>query len=157
MSFINKYFDQHIEYPSVCGNILPHGEYWEYISSTFINGFLNYYKPISCFAINRYTETQQKFFNNVDNFIKNKVHHTKFNVIDDDVLFLGKSKNNGEYILIWMDCDVSDCCIGRFITDDPEEVIIYQFKEWVIDRAEDIAGGLFIELPVNNINGWVGF
>jgi len=50
------YFEDQIEYPrDVVSNPLPYGEVWTYISSTFLNGFINYVKPIKIFLIDRYT------------------------------------------------------------------------------------------------------
>lgn len=55
MSDFMKYFDMDIEYPShVAIDILPWNTLWQYISSTFLNGLINYVKPIKIFVLGRY-------------------------------------------------------------------------------------------------------
>ncbi len=59
MKTIWDYFDKTVEHPrEVADNPIPYGTVWTYISSTFLNGFINYVKPIGCYVVNRYTREE---------------------------------------------------------------------------------------------------
>ena len=54
------YFDEQIEYPNnIVSNPIPYGEVWTYVSSTFLNGFINYVKPVKIFLIDRYVPNDE--------------------------------------------------------------------------------------------------
>lgn len=54
------YFDETVEYPTdIAYNPMPWNVCWSYISSTFLNGFINYVNPISCYVVNRYTKESE--------------------------------------------------------------------------------------------------
>lgn len=54
---VMKYFPDNIDYPNVLGGeILPDGTLWSYVSSTFLNGFINYIQPVKCYLMNRYRD-----------------------------------------------------------------------------------------------------
>lgn len=61
------YFDDTVEYPKdIVYNPIPWNVAWTYISSTFLNGFVNYVNPIACYVVNRYVkETEDITENNV--------------------------------------------------------------------------------------------
>lgn len=156
-----KYFKTSQDYPTVGEEILPLGELWCYISSSFLNGFLNYAKPIKAYAINRYTPREdnellvQKF-----NSGRTRLHTKMGQIFDDDVLILSKNEL-GEYWFFWCDCDVSDCCIGRFTTSDSEEEVIAEFDRYVKERQSNLGyqetPGEAFELNVKHFIGWISF
>lgn len=41
-----------------------------------------------------------------------------------------------EWWFFWLDCDVSDCCIGRFRTTDKPEEVIEECRKWLSERTE---------------------
>jgi hypothetical protein len=88
---------------------------------------------------------------------QNRSKHTKLGAFGDDVLILSKIKKN-LYIYFWFDCDVSDCCIGIFETNDYEDVVINKFTEYCMNRIhhDDGTHGA-IELPVEYLRGWISF
>ena len=50
------YFDDKYDYPrQIAHDMLPYGTVWNYVSSTILNGFINYVKPIGIFLIDRYS------------------------------------------------------------------------------------------------------
>ena len=54
------YFEDNIEFPrEVAHTMLPYGTVWAYISSTFLNGIINYVKPINYFVLDRYTANDE--------------------------------------------------------------------------------------------------
>jgi len=112
-----NYFDDKIEYPkNVSGNPIPYGEYWEYISSTFLNGFINYVRPFGCYVLNRYTketddisERNVSFFDKgdfpnwkkfkgtkkelIDSFLyeTKETFHTNLSCFGDDILIIAEA------------------------------------------------------------------
>lgn len=124
---IMDYFTETVEYPKcVLDNILPFGELRTYISATFLNGLINYVKPISCYVVNRYTREDEKLNDKIliadlkegemnyqsfkgtkkeliDLTIKQKriFNHTKLGVFEDDIIIVAeiescKNKQNKE-------------------------------------------------------------
>lgn len=131
-----------------------------YISSTFLNGWVNYVDPVKAFVIHRYEDDVRELAARVDRWHQEAPFHTKLDIFKDDVLLLCRAKN-GEWWYFWFDCDVSDCCIGKF-TDEPGADIVKEFEEYVEERAEDLKtyhGGppAWMELDVKKIRGWVSF
>lgn len=192
-----KYFTDDIDYPSVFeGEILPPGVMWSYISSTFLNGFANYAKPVKAYLMDRYTP-----WNSVERFDENRVDpvrindewvkrkfttkkdlydfavtnpnaffHTRIGMFQDDIMLLSKCEHApGKYIFFWFNCDVSDCCIGVFQTEDSEEEVIAEFDRYALERGSDLqkrynnkltmeeAKTPIGELPVRVFAGWIRF
>jgi len=132
----------------------------DYISSTFLNGWINYVKPVKAFVIHRYEEDAGALGQRVEEWHKEAPYHTKLSVFQDDVLLLGRSER-GDWWYFWFDCDVSDCCIGKF-EDDSGSDIPAEFEEYVQSRAEELKGyhsgpPAWMELDVKKIRGWVSF
>lgn len=155
-----KYFTNVVDYPNILGgDILPDGTLWSYVSSTFLNGFINYAQPIKCYLMNRHRDWNEERENDdlklqhrppmenklVDRVFKTKEEayqfvlknptgyfHSKLDVFNDDILVLGKVKDTpNKYIFFWFDLDVSDCCIGVFTTEDTEETVVNEFRSYV--------------------------
>lgn len=156
------YFEDNIEYPSeVVHNPLPYGTVWSYISSTFLNGFVNYVKPISCFVLDRYTADDEEIGDrnltvcNKGEFGKwhkwngtkrelitaicsgdKEMCHTDMSCFGDDITILAEVETDiedgkGRYMFFWFDNDVSDCSIGKFKTDDSKEQVVQSMKNWL--------------------------
>lgn len=190
MKKIWDYFDDRIEYPDdIAENILPYGTVWEYISSTFLNGLINYTEPIAWYVIDRYNSKDNIINNNVFNknedfnwydwegtkeeyintIINEKIstYHTDLNSFEDDVVILSKISKNG-YMFFYFDRDVSDCCIGRFETDDKENDVIKSVENW-LDKEKNnnkehsveeyVDNGIinYTKLPLSFLRGWVKF
>ena len=71
--FFNRYFKTENQYPSdVAVNPIPWNEDWNYISSTFLNGFINYVYEghLSSWVIHRYTQP-----NDTVSFISHKPYN----------------------------------------------------------------------------------
>jgi hypothetical protein len=180
MKFNEIYFSDSTEYPEIgdLNDIMQEGILYCYISHTFLNGFINYVEPLQVYIIDRYHIDSQEPVENENREIvlhvtkergwetkivttkqdafdilnsDYKVYHTKLGMFDDDVLFLGKTERY--YWFFWFDCDVSDCCIGRFQTDESEEEIIKAFTEYCLDKTED----KIYEFKKDWIKGWVSF
>jgi hypothetical protein len=114
--FFNKYFEEHIDYPSdIIHNPLPINEMWNYVSSDILNAFINYVKPIKWYALDRYTnldweidsldETALGRYTKreaIKSFIDGelKFSHTNLKMFDDDCIILAEydfKYNDWEY------------------------------------------------------------
>jgi hypothetical protein len=172
-----KYFDNYVEYPQdKCDNILPYNEFWAYIGSTFLNGFINLVKPVSCFVLQRYKPnekitvelTDKGQFNwhkvNVSreeliNIVKSgekDFFHTNLSMFRDDMVILGEIKEN-KYMFFWFDMDCSDCCIGRFETEDTIDVVKEEVIKYLNFLKEDKLIDGYDELPTSFMKGWMSF
>lgn len=156
---IVDYFTNETDYPNFkAHNILPYGELWNYVASTFLNGFINYVTPIKIYQIDRYAiESEQvtaKYSDKTNSglhqvFIGTKselrkliikdtaiFYNTKIGMFHDDIVVLAKIETEKSnkiacYMLFWFDTDVSDCSIGRFQTLDSQEEIIQSLVNWL--------------------------
>ncbi|MCK9416139.1 hypothetical protein M0Q97_05725 [Candidatus Dojkabacteria bacterium] len=172
------YFNDEIQYPKeIVHNPIPYGTVWTYVSSTFLNGFINYVNPIACFVIDRYTaddvEIENVILCNKGDILCNwydwkgskkeltdaivsgekKMHHTNLGCFDDDIIILAKieTENNdtNKYIFFWFDMDVSDCSIGKFETNDIESDVIQSVINW-LDKCKLENMGNNIEEYIDN-------
>lgn len=162
-----KYFTNGVDYPNILGgDILPDGTLWSYVSSTFLNGFINYAQPIKCYLMNRYRDWNEEREDDdlklqhrqpmenkwVDHVFKTKEEiyqfvlknptgyiHSRLDVFSDDILVLSKVKDTpNKYIFFWFDRDVSDCCIGVFTTEDTEETVVNEFRSYVQEIGAEL-------------------
>ena len=176
------YFDEHIDYPTeVVHNTLPYGTVWCYISSTFLNGMVNYTKPVKLFALERYTASDKIVQDNltkkdvIDNIIENSstFYNINLSIFRDDVVLLSEIETNDEddknrFMFFWFDCDLSDCCIGKFETTDTKEEVCQSIIDWLEGIKEKKKGYVvhenndngildYTEIPVSCLSGWIKF
>ena len=176
---IFDYFNNCIAYPQdVSCDPIPYGILWTYISSTFLNGFINYVEPFGFYVLNRYSDLSddisdreahvQEEVNRRNWFIFNgtkgelidkliskeySMYHTKLDSFGDDVVIISEI-GEGKYMFFWFDMDSSDCSIGRFETTDSKEEIIQSIKEW-INSEENLNG--YTDMPIEILQGWLSF
>lgn len=178
--FLN-YFNETIEYPSnVIVNPIPLGELWTYISTTFLNGFINYCKIHKIYLLDRYTDqnelienvnymeekgiTKWKKFNGTKKELLNLVlndkaffFHTDLYCFKDDIIILGKADKN-VWIYFWFDSDSSDCCIGKFYTKDQDSEVEHKLHQYLLELKKDQKYVKnFYELPNRFALGWIKF
>jgi len=162
---IYDYFNDIIEYPEINKEILPYNILYEYISSTFLNGFVNYAKWFKCWLIDRYYSNEAKT-ENIIKFNTDNHPHTELGNLCDDIVLLGTMEDC--YIFMYYDCDVSDCQIGRFKTEDQRFIIvdsvINYFKEEMegkenIEWKENTESGIrgYTEIDCKLLTGWISF
>lgn len=92
-----------------------------------------------------------------------RVLHLNLKDFDDNIVILAHPKDakgypeaEKMYYFFWFDCDVSDCVIGRFVTDDPEEKVAELFAEYIQEIDDNPYGAR--ELPLHIFkSGWVRF
>jgi len=162
MKKIWDYFDDSIDYPGgVVHNPIPYGTVWNYISSTFLNGFINYAEPIAVFLIDRYTADDEDLsdreisYHDKDDFPnwkkfegtkaqlrddiisgEKEFFHTNLSCFGDDIVILGDI-GKGDFVFFYFDMDVSDCSIGKFETDDKKEDVIQSIINWLEEEKEN--------------------
>lgn len=180
-----SYFSDTKEYPltQFPEEILPLGELWEYVPSTFINGFLNIKQDfkdalVSAYLLSRYekrgeemgqpetitlysklkvsskfriTQKQQV----IDLFNMNFTSDGNLSVFQDDLFLLYKL--NDVYMFIWCDNDVSDCCIGRFKTENSHEQVLQNFRDQANLLSNEHQGEDATPLPLSWLSGWRSF
>lgn len=148
------------EYPDPTQiDVTQSGWLLDYISSTFLDGWINYVKPVRVFVLSRYAEDFQAVKATLAAWEVKPPFHTKLSSLGDDVIVLAKDKT-GRYWFFHFDCDVSDCSIGVFDAAGAEADII--FDKYVRDCAEDYARGYggtgeALEIPLSCIRGWVSW
>lgn len=170
------------EYPGAkLLNGLEHGVFYCYVSSSYLEGIVNYTKPIAGVLLERYNVLNRtKAESIIDTRVKKGIGHPSLEAFEDDVLLLctpdSTSEADGdpnEYYVFWFDRDVSDCCVGRFNSTDTREQVIADFKTWVeslCDRSQqgvvrkDASGcgwektSDWMDLPLEYLRGgWITF
>ena len=154
---LDEYLPDRAEYSDVADpeDLLPLGQWHDYISTTFLNGWINYVKIRSAWCINRYrTEPgePEALREAVRKFNEEPSYHTDFGELRDDVLILAKAGK--AWWVFWFDQDCSDSSIGRFRTEDPEGHVIRAFEEWVFDTAVN-CDAVAYKLDPLAFRGWV--
>lgn len=120
MSFF-KLFKYNEEYPeNIAERGAPQDTLYEYVSTTFLNGFINYVKIFFVCVIERYViwDENPDCFEAWNGVAKD--FHPDYSHIGDDVLILAESPNS--FWFFWSDQDSSDCMIGRFAKEEVEYV-----------------------------------
>lgn len=183
MDFLDKYFSDFTDYSSddFAYDPLPWGTFRSYVSTTFLNGFINYVDIESSFVLNRYHKWGEDYdgenktikvqgpagsFNWVDfsgdkNAIYNKLceegvtHHVKLDSdFGDDVIVLAKCKGGHEgWYLFWFDRDCSDSGIGRFKTDLSDDEVLGDLKKWM--ESDDFEHKPAKPIPLHYFQGWI--
>lgn len=180
------YFTREEEYPqNVVSRLLPMNTMWWYISSSFLNGFINYVDVIDAHLLDRYVARDEML--NADSlcsyndgekwvtptepmpkqawfelYVKSK-YASNLGAFRDDILLLGRAKSEEDenvYVFFWFDHDVSDCGIGRFSADakESEADVIRRFQKYVKDFAEKPKTYTSQPIPLSFFNGsWLSF
>jgi len=177
--FVETYFKTTIEYPrNILADPLPMNTLREYISSTFLDGFINYVEIKKAFVIGRYTKWDEEPDNDIHimepagsrewktfkpktkleafNLLteKDRVFHSNLDTaFSDDVLLL--AKDSDVWVFFWYDRDCSDSCIGRFQTPDSDVVVIDSFVKYVKQLKIDEYYEEEKEIPLHYFSGWL--
>lgn len=113
------------EYPNdvmLWGGV-PAGVGYEYVSSTYVTGFLNYHKDKvgQLLLLRVYTDEEDfdTWVNTVNDDLKDHKnwYHYDFGDAYDDVVILSML-DDGTYVMYYNDRDCSDCCIYRWKADE---------------------------------------
>lgn len=154
--FIGKHFPDALEYPDVCEICMKPGAWQTYVSSTFLNGWINYVRIKKVFLITRYRDHAANLAA-VEACKNGRDVHTSLRVVGDDVLILAQEEGRSMWWVFWFDCDVSDCCIGRFESSETAEQLYADFEVWANAVSLDEGAAPALEVPVSSIHGWISF
>lgn len=131
------------------------------------NAFINYVKPIRVFVLDRYNDDKTEQIKNLKNN-----SNTNLREFGDDVIILAQIENYkvgiNMYMLFWFDCDVSDCKIGRFETDDHHVLVEQSLVNYLDEMKKENEGHPFFEfkdngvlnyheVPLTWLSGWLSF
>jgi hypothetical protein len=161
----DDYLGNRIEYPRPASEPLAPGVCYSYISSTFLNGWINYTGDVrKAFLVQRYRspgETAEA----LAEWIKDPPIHPDFGDLGDDVHLVTKDET-GRWWYYHYDRDCSDCDIGILESHgDDDATVLAAFEEWVCTRfrntqpyQENIENGgcCLAEIPLETIRGgWI--
>lgn len=157
MAFMD-YFPLAVEYPEPADQPLKRGLLFSYISSTFLDGWINYVEMKRAWLITRYRAHAENVAK-LAAFHADTPIHPNLGALGDDVFILARSKR-GDWWFFWYDCDVSDCCIGILSPwKDTDEQVLEAFDKFAADRhgRENGAAEHHPPLPidVSKLRGWV--
>ncbi len=170
MRFPEMYCDINLEYP---GSHIALGGFgvgcsYDYVSSTFLEGFVNYTKVVEARLLDRYcsaaknTDKLATFMSSLDlPFGERRCHTSLTTCFRDDVLLLCKSTEDDlahgydlspTWWFYWFDRDCSDCSIACFRTSDTDSQVIKNFQE-LFDSIEYKSR----PIPPEGFVGWITF
>ena len=135
---------------------------YEYISTTFLNGYINYVKPIKAFMIRRYSYVNEEsraldedlsWNDAIKNLNKelDKFHTDLSSCNLDDISILAESEKY--YWWFYADRDCSDSCIMKINKYNVEDLndLIEAFKEKCLWNGNNIIH----EIPIDKMTGWI--
>lgn len=138
--FLDRYFPVTREYPDPVELMMEPGVLLEYISITYLTGWINYVEIASAFLVTRYRRHQS---NVADALVFNDPTAGRFHTnlatdLKDVVVILARAKHRPtEWWFFYCDRDVSDCEIGRFVTDDAPERVLGLFAAHAHGSSEE--------------------
>ena len=133
-----------------------------YVSSSYLNGLINYVKPLYLVCSQKYTYYEE-FDKIIEKLQKINMdawpcswYHTDFSEIEDNIYYLGETDSS--YIIFNYDRDCSDCAIARL---DKKDFTFEQAKIYMMEQAKyeaelysyNVCNLRYIELP--NPQGWI--
>lgn len=168
-----KYFEDEIMYPQYLADTgMEYGTLYMYVNYEYLNVYIKHVKPIYCLVLERYKNNDEylenSFFTKSErisilNNSSGKKFHDNLNSFEDDVIIVAQipTEDNikNKYMYFWFDRDVSDCFIGKFITDDNldniKENILNSLKEGNLSEAG--TENRHIELNIDVLSSWLYF
>lgn len=159
---IYNYFDEEYERPDVTSVSLiakeTGGILFDYISATYLNGYINYVDIIDAYGANRCDPIDPI------NPEALSVIHPDLADYRDDVMILGRSPNKEDsYFLFYYSINGgAHCMIGNFITDDDESIVqehfinfCNQINEWRNDGNKDYSKEKYPIIKLPKLCGWI--
>ena len=161
--FREAYMGQVHEYPEGAKLVrgLRDGVLYSYVSSDYLNGLVNYVRPIKAFVINAYREDGFPPEAFAEALATIEVH-ANLRVFKDDVLLLARIAG-ASFAYFHFDQDVSDCEVGAFAINGPleetEADVVRKFEEHVQALSRLAAEGPVprcYEIPLEKLSrGWI--
>lgn len=135
------------EYPTheQLWNGVPIGVGYDYVSHTYVNGFINYLSDKKeeriLYLVKRYAEEEEfvKYQNKLieDSKDFNKWFHYDFGTAADDIIILSVLEDS--YVMLYNDRDCSDCMIARWPLDSFENFEDFNkgVVEWYSNQIQE--------------------
>jgi hypothetical protein len=143
--FLDEFFDTSYEYPEddkLCDEGIVNKVLYDYVSNTYLNGFINYLGTLTIFLLsdsNAITDEEISEYS-----IDFESSHTDLSELATKILVLGET-TKFYWILIY-NPDNSDCAIGKF-----EKMCSRQAIEEILSTLIDV-----VRLPYRT-KGWVSW
>lgn len=176
------FFTDSKEYPKdIAANPLPMGTLYDFVSNQFLDGFINYVTIKKAYAVAHYEswtsaprvviqlyqrEPLKTLEEKFDEVIASNAfgNSTLYDHFETDILILSKIDNfvrdeidddegTAAWMFFWYNGDNSDCCIGRFKTELPEQDVIKRFEKYVQNIEHNVGGEK--EIPLTYFQGWI--
>lgn len=115
---------------------IPQNTVYNYVSSSFLNGLVNYAGIKIGYMLNRYglkhLEDEETYasYVGITKWIDQQPHCSKFD--HDDCILLGETESS--YWCFWFDRDVSDCCVSRM-----EKSFYKSFEDFELSTLSNMA------------------
>lgn len=176
-----KYFKEGIAKPGIKAAFdpIPIGVRYDYVPVSYLNGFVNYGTFLKAYAIGCYRDWNDLLGKLATVRIRENRWISKFcatpaelfdtvtepgavtnsELLEDfatDVILLKKIVHKDypvQYLFFWFDSYITECCIGRFETEDSEEIVIQEFDDFI--KNFDLATYGSREIPLHYFNGRV--
>lgn len=152
-------FSNSTEYPDPTQiDMTRSGWCMHYISSTFLDGWINYVEPVRAFVVSRYADDFSDVKATLAAWTANPPYHTEMSKLGDDVLLLAKDKAS-RYWFFHFDNDVSDCSIG-VLDAEASARAVDAFAAYAASAARDFqksygGTGEALDIPLSLLMGWV--
>ena len=176
---LERYFNDFVDYPKdIAVNPLPFNVMYNFVSSTFLNGFINYVEIRKAFVLSHYykwdeykkhivtiqsknNKPYKKLFINKNDIYNAlikpgaKFHSELDRDFNDDVIILaraGETDTGMCYYYFYYDLDCSDCSISRFIVKEAEYLLDRKFIKHIesFDYIDN-----YKEIPMHYFSGWI--
>jgi hypothetical protein len=134
-----------VNYPQDIPLGLPENTIWHYVSVCYLNGIVNYVKPLK--ALFHWDSTKDTKDYAVT-FVKHISMTSHTNYLCTDVTLIGETTN--DYWIFMSNQDVSDCSIGRFSKE-------LTSLEEVIEAAHELAPEGYTTETLPLPTGWITF
>jgi len=155
INFCDLFYEEEFPSHNQMAEGIPENTVYSYVSSTYVNGFVNYINPFYFVLVKRYSDDKEweKCIESISSI--EKEYHLRLSKFGDDILLLGETENNWWYI--WYDNDVSDCCIGKFEKSKiSKDDLIECFIEWI--KSNDYISDYYVlSNKLGKHNGWLTF
>lgn len=156
--FTDRYFQDEHEYGDPVAVMMECGVLLSYVSSTYLSGWVNYVEIQAAFLVTRYEPHSQNVEEaaafNAPMTNSGRFHTKVSSDLHDDVAILARATHRrDEWWFFYCDQDVSDCAIGRFVTDDPPERVMALFHAHVEEGRKEPR--LVTRLEPRAFTGWV--
>lgn len=131
---------------------------FHYVSHTYLNGLINYTKPIKAFLMFDYvyqSDDKENILNKIESLSEQNWFHTDLGSFGTSAVVISELEDS--YVLFFYDADVSDCSIYRINKSYSfNDILSFTLSEMKCRQEfENPTCDEYIELPLPQ--GWIKF